>query len=673
MKKLLYLIPVVLVILLIIFLNPKTTKPNLEFNNNKGNKPNIENNNTIKYEEAQKAIKEVMKQYYIKGPYFQYNYAKATYGAESPEDATSQDTKYAVCGAFTYDIYAETFGMKSGFPSDNSKIMEAASNSLGKNQGGKLLIYYQKNNIVDGKVTTPAARKFLYQNKYKFSEFVEIVEPGDLFVYSGHALIAYDTTINPKTNQKDVLILHSTADYYIRTRIENSSDLSYNFLNHHNYKNNILDNDSEGSLQWIWLSELEQFVDENGNINCSKKECAVIRPFYKDDNNNAVFNYEINEEQYKKSELRTQYPGLFIEKTVKVGDNNGVYLGDTLTYTIKVVNKSNVSGKGTTYKSFKIEEQISEYVQYQSSTKSGKKSGDTITWTINSLKAGSSIELTYTVKIINKTSYIGKTIKSIGKFYNTKSNSTSISTGTVGNKIIAKRGKSYEDKYLTCYNKYKNKLSGLDLIDQIYVCATGQNFKFSSTNTNIFSLSGTTKQKAAIKFKSSLNSNQNNIKNMILNNYFSGLTTDSSGKYLLPRWGTNSQTRAKTINPKDFKDGDVLIYNITNSTKTNESGIYAYIYIDGKFVGVNGSGKTSRNEFTHDYYASARNASKTTCNKYNYEPGTECNYYYYLYGGYNKLNSLSKTKKEEILEFVNYQTLFDKDYYMILRPEIVMK
>ena len=63
------------------------------------------------YEDAQKMIKEVMKAYYNRGSYIQYNYAKATYGLESPEEATSQDIRYNVCAAYTYDVLTETFGL----------------------------------------------------------------------------------------------------------------------------------------------------------------------------------------------------------------------------------------------------------------------------------------------------------------------------------------------------------------------------------------------------------------------------------------------------------------------------------------------------------------------------------------------------------------------------------
>ena len=53
------------------------------------------------YEDASKMLKETMKAYYMRGPYLQYNYARATYASEAPEESTSQDPKYMVCAAYT--------------------------------------------------------------------------------------------------------------------------------------------------------------------------------------------------------------------------------------------------------------------------------------------------------------------------------------------------------------------------------------------------------------------------------------------------------------------------------------------------------------------------------------------------------------------------------------------
>ena len=47
---------------------------------------------------------------------------------------------------------------------------------------GNFLIYYE--NTITGE-------KYAYKNKKKFSDFVNLIQPGDIFVFSGHAMIAY--------------------------------------------------------------------------------------------------------------------------------------------------------------------------------------------------------------------------------------------------------------------------------------------------------------------------------------------------------------------------------------------------------------------------------------------------------------------------------------------------
>jgi hypothetical protein len=67
------------------------------------------------------------------------------------------------------------------------------------------------------------------------------------------------------------------------------------------------------------------------------------------------------------------------------------------------------------------------------------------------------------------------------------------------------------------------------------------------------------------------------------------------------RFLSNKDRRADTINSENFRTGDILIYTNKNDKRyiystgagltitpiTYEDGEYAYIYIDGKFVGVN--------------------------------------------------------------------------------------
>ena len=163
---------------------------------------------------------------------------------------------------------------------------------------------------------------------------------------------------------------------------------------------------------------------------------------------------------------------------------------------------------------------------------------------------------------------------------------------------------------------------------------------------------------------------------MILNNYWGGLvdlTVSGNKKLNLPRWSGDSASRNRNINKSDFKNGDILIYQINNkyysrnysekTTYTKEDGLYAYIYINGSFVGVNGSGDTKRNSFTFSYYT---NIYKTTDYKEKY---SNINDFYNakFYSNYNGIKD-----NQSMLEYINYLTLFDKDRFVILRPELIV-
>ena len=147
----------------------------------------------------------------------------------------------------------------------------------------------------------------------------------------------------------------------------------------------------------------------------------------------------------------------------------------------------------------------------------------------------------------------------------------------------------------------------------------------------------------------------------ILNKYWSGLAKNSNlgiDNYDLKIFGPyeNPERRQDFIYPETLKTGDILFYENYNDIKynetkndklniTNEYGEYWYIYIENYgFVGKNygKDGKHSRNEFTPKYYEENNLA---------------------LFNEYDHPD-------DEILETGNLQTLFGKDYYVILRPSL---
>lgn len=630
-----------------------------------------DNNGYIKYEDAKRTVQEIMKVYYLRGPNLQYNAQRSTYGIESPEESTGQDIKYITCTPFTYDVLVEAFGMNysDGTPRYTQDVENAAktyydaltNDNVDENN---YLIYYENKN-----------KNIYYVNNYSesnnisFDNLIKKIQPGDLFYYSGHAMMAYEIVDRDDDGIKDdVLMLNSTTYPRIRTRITNGiSNIFYHFTGSE-LKSNILDIDSEGSIQSFWLSTNNRFITNN-QLTCTEDLCTIIRPYFSDENGDAVFNYLVDTSKYKNSFLRTNYPGLYIEKTVDKGDNNSVYLGDKLTYTIKITNKSDADYQNVNYGAFTIEEKISNYVDYEynSANLGGTFDGGAIKWYIDGLNLQESIELKYTVNVTESTANINKNIEAIGYFYaNDSSKDSYITTGTVNNNIILKQ---FDIKYdgengiKNCYESKKD-FTGLSLIDEIYKCSNINTIEFNDSfnfeDIIIKNTSATSTTSNAIRI---VPQNEISFKftSMILNNYWGGLIKNEKDDYVFPLWNRISvipkinviggpDYRAKTIVPTDFKDGDVLIYGITNSKYTKEDGLYAYIYMNGKFIGNNYSGQSNeRNEFTYHYYEN--NGLSLGSN---------------LYQGYSSLQN--RNDKEQKLEFINYQTLFDKDYYVILRP-----
>lgn len=229
----------------------------------------------------------------------------------------------------------------------------------------------------------------------------------------------------------------------------------------------------------------------------------------------------------------------------------------------------------------------------------------------------------------------------------------------------------------------------MELIDEIYKCAYDKDFPFEDFQfKKMFKKKVVNKKSIAdgIVFQENMDEDTTLIKNMILNNLWSGLVVlDSSAAhsydeeelddsvttrtYVLPLWsGSGTNKRARNIHPGFFKEGDVLIYSIDYSKTgsglkhTTENGLYAYIYINGSFVGVNGTTGNGtngtgdkRNDFKYDYYGT--NSSDIAEN---------------LYSAYNSLIGGSYNVSE-VLTQINYLTLYDKDYYIILRPEKVLQ
>ena len=354
-----------------------------------------------------------------------------------------------------------------------------------------------------------------------------------------------------------------------------------------------------------------------------------------------------------KTKDRLKFRKLYIEKTVNKFNNNIVLLGDILNYTIIIKNNH----KEDYTNDLIINENISEFVQYKTHYENKdkisfnyNKNNKILKWNIGKLKKNEEIIINYTVKVI--TGSPGDIILSTGLVNN-------IPSSTVINTIGICLNKDQKNLIYKKYEKLLKKYNGKLLINEIYKQAFDVDIKFDKFNIiNLINENG-------------LNIN-NSFYGAVLNKYWSRLTSvkhkyipggkeveiyylDSFPDYKFP------ERRQDFIYKETLQTGDILIYlnrndatysvdkdnQLVKTYVTYEEGEYSYIYIENKgFVGVNlgddnkKNTKDDRNEFNSKYYK-------------------DNNLTLYMY---------NQSTEYDLLEEVNLQTLFGKDYYVILRP-----
>lgn len=660
------------------------------------------------YDEAKEALQQSIQAWYMRGYYRQYNSPKNTYALlRHPEDATVQDTGYAVCSGFTNDAWMEAFGFQGqndnvvgghppagseAYTNEAKKYLDAKGCKTSKPDvagcKGEFLVFYQKKDESIRYVYNPNGLET--SEVLKVSNFVKLLQEGDMVAYNGHVAIVYGFKYDSKGKKTDALLFQSgTGGVKVYSKID-PTEYKLRQLFYYKAKktenNGLLDintaeNPYEGTVKWAWFSSYSSFV-KDGKIDCQKDKCSITRAYYKGSDGKAVFNYDVKWPQnIRASKARIEMPGIYITKTSSKYDNNSVTLGDTITYTITIINNSNLAkekgeSKAKKYSNFHVVETLPAEVEFVAGTVDNSPDGSynetnrTVAWDIDSLAKGEKIVLKYKVKVKKEAKNIGKYIEANGKVYKSNVNNY-VTTGTVRHEIINSTAAT-DAEYKNCYEKEKKDgYEGLALIQRTYICVYGEeklDFNFRKLDsegalplTSFIVFSNEADGKAANQVRFNMSGERKVYADMILNNYWGGLEPfNKNGEtiYHLVSWrnaDTNSYlgdlSRAKTIASGHFKTGDVLVYyNSKSKTKedlryTKESGTYAFIYIDGSFVGINQSGKASeRNIFTKKYYED----NKIDMAKNLYQGSTS------------------------LYEYANYQTLFGKDAYVIFRPEKVI-
>lgn len=604
----------------------------------------------------QRIIQEVAKAFYLKGDSIQYELPRRDQFI-APEDITSQSAAYMVCSSFTYAIYYNAFGLVTPL---TTKSLNAYGHAFHDVVGHDDIVMYREGEMWPDTTAGKASLK---------NELLANLQVGDMITYyssdsnSGHVVLVYDFEFDDSNNKTDAIVLHAVTSYK-----KNTNKLWYGLSWNNNEPNSITGID-EGTLNYDKLDRIINWItrpsDKNdyfmlyrplalGGSTYNRASCDDV----------AIEDVECSSEPdtfatTNTSLARLNYPGIQIEKTVNVFNGSVVKPGDTLTYDIAITNNSD-----SAYQNISIVENIPTNLV----TASGGASQ--LNWTISSIAPGATSHQQYSVTVKNDTHLYGQQIISTGSVAGIPSAKV---TNTIGNNLTSAEKASI----VNAYNNLKNTYSGAKLIDQIYTNALGANLDLENAklfehhnatgnpdwvkNVNsacnpYFSLTDNgallkSQYGKAIGRNAMLNTNHA-LTTSVLNNYYSSLyyyykDTDSCECTMIHQKYWNEyendpairerSARAIRVYPETLQTGDVLIYANTGTTKQNsdpitqEDGIYAFVWIEGNqggnFYGVN----------------SLVNGS----------PQNE------IYGVNNEsANSL--------------QTLFGKDYYVILRPALSM-
>ena len=637
-------------------------------------------------EEVQKSFQEVAYSYYMRGKYIQYHPPKDC--LFPPEDATEQNINYLVPTSFTMAVYLELLNVTT--PYDPIHYFQYVNDNWGSPE---IFAYIHSNedNEFEMKFYSPTEKEYkTITNPTLKEDIIPKLQIGDILITDGDGILIYDLVKDDKGGVIDAFILYSTMGMgrfvnskIHRNRVNYPSGNIFSSGVYRLYLNNILNSEEElieRTIDIKLLSEYYGWAKIDNPLGRNQTQYGIFRILNEDSSGNSILNYKniytyyINNftdndiiELSNKNKDRAKFKHLYIDKTVDKKNNNIVDLGDLLTYKIIIKNK----GEEDYNQDLIVTEKLSEFVTFKSHKENKEvnnfdydKENRTLIWNIGKLKKGDEYIIEYTVNVTNgKPKDIIENKGFVGNIDSSKVKNI------IGNNLKEKHMNAIK----TNYEKLKEKHSGKNLINEIYKQSFGVDIKFDQFDiTNLVINDPKDLREARTIY---LNNN-NPFYNEVLNKYYSALATirytiiegaDIVDIYSIKEYQfylnlENLERREDFIYKEHFKTGDILIYKNNNDNYyysdnnefkyeaiTFEEGEYAYIYIEGKgFVGVNlgddgiKNTKDDRNEFNAKYYEK------------------------------NNLPLYIKIENatEEFLDIANYQTLFGKDYYAILRPSL---
>ena len=374
--------------------------------------------NTEGMTDLQKAIVVTAESFYLRGGYAQYDqYSmttgigtevdRRTYGILNPEDYTAQFISYTDCSSFVYDVYKSALGMSisSSFPFTKTFCSSTTYRVL----------YEQP-------VKDNFAEMTEEQLSAKGKEFMDTLQPGDIIVYrnakntSGHAMLYVGNG----------MIIHSTGTSY-------------------DYTNATDKGKESGTYRY---DPVDAFLTPGASRYLFDKSVYVIlRPLDK-------FTKEIPAHTQQRMGLMR---GIVAEKLCSHTYGQTVTAGDTLTFTFRIQNRSNIT------KPLTITDTVPDNTTYVSGAQT--VNGSTLSWTVT-VPAGESVEVSYTVKVDTATP-TGTYIQSASSVSGIDVNCSRV---MVANTLNATQQQAVKN----ALEELKGSAQGIDLVNAIYQKAYGK-------------------------------------------------------------------------------------------------------------------------------------------------------------------------------------------------------
>ena len=631
-----------------------------------------EGNNTPTEQEALNALKATAYAYYYRGKNIQYS--DETYFPENyllrptgqsfytpPEYATDQNTLNLHCMSFVYLVYNQAFKNKNngsgywlgGLNAKNTttlSVMSRMADSESSNpspHGQEITVFYQKftNRGDASKCVSCLFRKTGNDcpDTCSVSNEQNIdLKPGDIIVErtgkydsddkftgeaSGHAMlylgddkvINVSQTVNGYKADKYTFLDKTDTTNWDTQKISTVNPKGIvGFLS---LENNVIKFTSGQINKYVFASDIYII--------------AVLWPFNIITKNNSE--YTISDA----AKIRVNYPDLVINKTASVKKYDNVYLGEKITYTIKLENKSTT----TNYSNISVSDKVPTNTDFVS-IKNGNNNNGNLSWTLN-LGKGETKEINYTVRVKNDESIINSSVNS----NNTKVNGMNVNN--IENKIKGKFTKKVYDKIIEISNdKVGQTVENSNIVSTIYKELTNNKYTEFDNKTadnylnSLYNISNVNLQDVDLvgtRFGSGTKNTyvlKEKLDSMYVKDLFGGIFT----KGIID--SDNEDQRYFRINNDTLTIGDVLIihdedYQVDKYV-VGEKNMYLYIG-NGEFVTIDPNTKKV-----------VKLDEKTTETLTVYENGTT-------------ITDIHQTNRSRLIE-----SLAGQNTFIVLRPSNIM-